>query len=823
MNNLRHAMRQFTQHPGLSLCIVLMLALGIGATTAIFAVFYQVLVQPLPTPEPDRLVNIVRAGPADARGREAFSYPMFRDLEKGQTVFDGIAAFSELQMNLVHRGRAVTVSGVFASGHYFKALGLTPVLGRLIDPRDEPRIDESPIVVLSHAFWQNRLGGDPDIVGETLTINGEVFTIIGVAPPGFAGTQLGVRSEIFVPFTMIWRLNPNQPRGMAENRNMIWVRMFARLAPGISAAEATVGINTQFRRILNEFELPQPTAPADQQQQFERQAVELVNGAHGQGNIEGASQSLRILLGVTLLVLLIVCVNIANLLLARGMSRGVELAVRESMGASRGRLLAQLLTETVLPALLGGLLSLPVAILTLGAIAPMLPARLAGGLALQIGTTAMAFAAGLTLATTLLFGLLPAWRMARMSPALAMKGQAAHSQGGHGAMRLRVALATAQIAFAMILLALAGLFSRSLTNIARLDLGIGIDGMASFSIAPRLSGYETGETEALYDRIAQAFIAYPGVTAVTSAMLPVITGNAMEVGLGIDGYENADQPITANFNTIGPGFFSTLAIPLRAGREFNAADMAQPSGKLIVNERFVREYGLGDKAIGRRLRFGPAGGDGWEIVGVVADAAYSSVKESAPPQIFLPRGALPMFSGTMTFYIRTGVDPDALPPVIPRIVAGVDPELPVSNVITLRRQAQENIFIDRLVTTLSVGFAGLAALLTAIGLYGVLTCNVSQRTRELGLRLALGARPETLQKLVLRQVAAMTAIGIGLGLAVAIGLGRVAESLLFGIAGQTPFIFTAAAALLSIVIFGAAWRPARRASRIAPMEALRYE
>jgi predicted permease len=607
--------------------------------------------------------------------------------------------------------------------------------------------------------------------------------------------------------------------------------LFARLRSDVSVEQASTAINTIYSGILRDVEAPLRTRSNsisnDELQQFLQGQVQLQPGARGQGSIDGAAQSLALLLGVTLLVLLIVCVNVANLLLVRGASRAGEMAVREAMGASRGRLVAQLLAETAAPVALGGILSLLVAALTLGAVERLLPMRLSDGLSAEIGPLAASFAALATLAALLLCGLFPALRTARTTLALAMKGHASQALGGHGAGRARGALVTTQIAFSMVLLVLAALFARSLQNVARIELGIDVDSLVSFSVAPRQNGYSPERTAAIYDRIEEELAAQAGVTGVASAAIALFADSDFVWSLRVEGFENNGEQVESRFNVVGPSFFSTLSIPLRAGREFTAEDTTGAQLAAIVNERFARDYGLGRDALGKRLWFG--GPNPLEIVGVVTDAAYASVKAEVPAQLYVPRsapggaGVFSLFGGSATFYVRAGLDPDALLRTIPRVVANIDGTLPVGNLITMRRQAQDNIFLDRLVTILSASFAGLATLLAAIGLYGVLAYGVAQRTRELGLRLALGAEPANLRTVVLRQVALWAVLGIAVGGVAAIGFGRLAESLLYGLTAFDVRALAAAGVTLSLVILAAAYLPARRASQIAPMEALRHE
>jgi predicted permease len=834
LRHIKHALRQLTLRPGLSLVVIVMLAVGLGSTTAICTLFYQVLVQPLPVPEPHRLVtlgNTWQEGPGPASVRTSFSYPMFRDLESQQSVFTGIAAYNSLDASLSYEGGAFNVPAVVVSGSYFQVLNLQPAVGRLIGPQDEPRVDESPVVVLSHTLWQSRFGGDPNVVGRTITVNAQPLTVIGVAPESFAGTELGVRAQIFAPITMYWRLQPSFPRDSETSRGFYWIRLFARLNPDISVEQASTAINTIYSNILRDVEAPlranRNEIFANELQQFLQGQMRLQPGARGQGTIEGAAQSLALLLGVTLLVLLIVCVNVANLLLVRGASRAGEMAVRESMGASRGQLVAQLLAETAAPVAIGGILSLAVAALTLGVVERLLPMRLSDALTAEIGPLAASFAVLASVAALLVCGLFPALRTARTNLVLAMKGHSSQALGGHRAGRVRGTLVTTQIAFSMVLLVLAALFARSLQNVARIDLGIDVDSLVSFNVAPRQNGYSPERTAAMYDRIEQELLAQPGVTGVASAAIALFTDSDFIWTLRVEGFENSGEQVVSRFNVVGPAFFGTLSIPLLAGREFTAADTTGAQLAAIVNERFARDYGLGREALGKRIWFG--GPNPLEIVGVVADAAYASVKAEVPAQLYVPRsapggaGIFSLFGGSATFYVRAGIDPDALLRMIPRVIASIDGTLPVSNVITMRRQAQENIFLDRLVTVLSTTFAALATLLAAVGLYGVLAYGVAQRTRELGLRLALGAEPANLRALVLRQVSLWAVLGIVGGGAAALGLGRLAESLLYGLTAFDVRALVAAAVTLSVVMLAAAYLPARRASEIAPMEALRHE
>jgi len=827
VHEVRNALRQSLRRPGLPAAIIVMLAIGIGATTAIFSLFHQLLLRPLPVPEPERLVNIAPAA-TDGDSAGALSYSLFRDLEKNASALAGVAAQMPLSVNLASEGApALEARAVAVSGSYFQTLSLTPVLGRLIGPQDEPRIDETPVVVLSHGLWQSRFGGDPNILGRVLTINGRPLTIIGVAPERFAGTMRGVRAQLFVPLTMLWALDEGMPREAIDSHSFSMMFVFARLRPGVSLEQTSAQLNTVYARLQRELAL-RLSVPADRLERFLDQRLELEPGGRGRGTIPGATQSLTLLLAVALLVLLTVCVNLANLLLARGASRTGELAIRDSLGATRGRLVAELMLETAVPVLIGGLLSLPVAALLLRASVLFLPSWFTRTLAVQAGSEALLFVALAIVAATIAVGLLPALRTGRTNPAGALKRHAAQAPGGSGAERIRGALVVAQIAFSLVLIVLAGLFAKSLDNIARIDLGLEVDSVVTFTVAPRAGGSGADRTAAIYAGIEEALRAEPGVTGVAVATIPVLSSRFFQSQYMVEG-QSREEPDAANFNIVSPEFFATLSIPLVAGREFTRADANGAVSFVVVNEQLAREQGLGADAVGRYLMFGP-GAPRMEIVGIVSDAAYNDVKGENPPMFFVPYKSSgydnPIYNlaaGSLTFYVRASVEPQTLLRVIPDLVASVDRGLPVTALTTLRRYAEEQISVDRLVTILSASFAVLATLLAAIGLYGVLAYSLAQRAREFGLRRALGATPDKLRAMVFRRVAVLASIGIAIGLAVALGAGRIADAMLYGLTGRDPLTLAAAVAVLAAVVLVASYVPARRASLVAPMEALRHE
>lgn len=827
MGNIRHGLRQAIHHPGLSIVVIVMLAVGIGATTAVYAIFHEILVRPLPVPEAERLVNLGAPGlkPGSTSCSfagdctEVFSYPMFRDLEARQTVLSGLAAHSDFDANLAYDGDAQSALGLLVSGGYFTTLRILPAQGRLIGPQDDVP-GGAPVVVLTYDYWSSRFNADANVVGRTLTVNGQALTIIGVAPEGFAGTTIGAAPKVFVPVTLRYLMEPNVASGSMEDRRAYWLYVFGRLATRVSAERATAELDAIYTGILNDVEATlQNNISAEELRQFRERHITVTPGARGQSWVPSTSAPvLTILLGAAALVLVIVCANVASLLLARGASRAGEMAIRASIGASRGRLALQLLSEALVLAAAGGLLSVPVAYATLGAIIAMAPTDVA---AWRLGSAAMLLGAAATLATVLLFGLAPALRAAGADPGAAMKGHAAHSAGTRAVARFRGALSIAQIAFSTVLLVMAGLFTQSLLKLTRADLGMDTNSVVAFTVSPALNGLSPAQVMNVYAQIEEQVRAEPGVTAVGSSSIRLLANNSRGAVIEIEGFERGYPATYAASNSVGSDFFEALSIPLNLGRSFTPADGTEAPPVAIVNEGFVRKFNLGAGAIG--TRFGLEGTiRDVEIVGVVGDAKYSLVKAEAPPQIFLSRLQNPSL-GTMTFYVRGAVEPGTLMQTVRRTVALIDPNLPLANVTTLESQARDNVFLDRLVMALTASLALLATLLAAVGLYGVLAYNVVTRTREIGLRLALGAAPIEVKRMVLAQVGAKAVIGGGLGLVAAIGLGRASEALLFGVTGYDPLVLTLAVAVLAAVVLAAGYLPARQAANVAPMEALRHE
>jgi predicted permease len=834
MGGLKYAARTLRKTPFVTSVAIISLALGIGANTAIFSLFDQMLLRALPVEDPSELFNLSAPGPnpgsqscnQSGSCQELWSYPMLRDLEREQRSFTGIAAQRIFGANLALSGQTTSGEGMLVSGSYFPVLGVRPALGRLFGPSDDERIGEHPIAVLSYRYWETQLGADRSVLNRTILVNGRPLTVVGVAARGFDGNTLGAKPDVFVPLTMRTEMNPWFTA--FENRRNYWIYAFARLRPGVTVEAATAEINSIYSPIIADVELPLQSGLTDQTlERFRDKRVVLAPGAQGQSSIPNEARTpLRLLLGITAVVLLIACANIANLLLARGANRAQEMAIRGSLGASRRQMLTQLLVESCLLAAMGGLASLAVARWTLVGITASMPPEIVSTFDLSLSRQTIIFAAVLSLGTGILFGMYPALHSTRPDLAVMLKTTLGQPAGARAAQRFRSTLVTTQIALSMALLVAAGLFIKSLVNVIRVDLGMNPEQVVMFSVSPELNGYEADRSADFFIQLEEELAAIPGITAVTADRVGLLGGSSWGNDVAVEGF--AWEPgVDANsrYNEVGPSYFSALGMPLLAGREFTESDGDGAPEVAVVNEAFARKFGLdGANAVGKYMSNHGSGSPDLtiQIVGVVQDAKYSDVKDAVPPVFFLPYRQNRSI-GSLTFYARTALDADAVFPQITPLVSSMDPDLPVENLKTLQRQIEENVFVDRLISTLSAAFALLATVLAAVGLYGVLAYTVAQRTREIGLRMALGAGSDNVRGMILKQVARMLVIGGLIGTVAAFALGRAAQSLLFGMEGYDAPVVATVAVLLAIVSLSAGYIPAMRASRVDPMTALRYQ
>ncbi len=831
MRNLKLAFRTLFKTPFVTVVAVLSLALGIGANAGIYSLFNEILLRPLPVSDPTRLVNFKAPGPqygsnsCNSAGGcdEIFSYPMFRDLQKANTAVSGIAGHFLFGVNVAMAGQTpVSGRGVYVSGNYFSVLGLRPALGRLFSAQDDATIGSNYVAVLSHSYWENQLGSDANVVGKQITVNGQQMTIAGVAPKGFNGTTLGERPYVFVPLTMRGVLT--QGWTGYERRDSYWVYLFGRLKPGATIDQAQSSMNTVYHTLINDADAPRLKGlTTKMMDEFRAKKLVLVDGRKGQSStIKESRTPVTLLFSITGIVLLIACANIANLLLARAANRTMEMAVRLSLGATRRQLIAQVLTESVLLATLGGILGLVVAHWTLVGITAMLPAQEAASITFSLDGQVLLFTAVVSLATGLVFGIAPALQSTRPDLVTELRNNSGKLSGSRSAARFRATLVTAQIALSMALLIAAGLFVKSLRNVSRVDLGVNIDNLVTFGIAPGRSGYDSTRALALYGRLEQVLGALPGVTAVTASAIPLLAGNNWGEGVAVEGFhKEPDTDAGSRFNAVGPNYFHVLGVPVLAGRDFTPFDEDGSMKVAIVNEAFAKKFGLGHNAVGKKMSMDNDSLD-LTIVGLVKDSKYSEVKGEIPPVFVRPYRQSGRVS-TITFYLRASASPVQILRAIPAAMKQVDPNLPVEDLQLMPQQAADNVFLDRMITTLSASFAVLATLLAAVGLYGVLAYSVAQRTREIGVRMALGANGVRVRSMVLMQVGRMALVGGVIGILGALGIGKAAQSLLYQLDGHDPVVIVVSAVTLGLVAFGAGFIPALRASRIDPMQALRYE
>ncbi len=835
MDLLRSALQSLLRDSGFSAMVVITLALGIGASAGIFSVFHQILLEPLPVHEPDRLVNLAAPGPRQGStscGIEGpcemvFSHPLFRDLERDQQVFEGLAAHIEIGINVAFEDRTAAVDGLLVSGEYFSALGLTPAHGRLIGRQDDAELGHNRVAVLSYSYWQRELGGDPEAVGSTIRVNGQELSIIGVAPPDFSGTTRGREAVVFVPLTLRWLLQPTSPHDH-EDRIHHFLYLFARLQPGMTVEQAAAGINPLFQAILRDVEAPMQTLLNEAERAlFLDREIKLFPGARGQSEVIFSSRvPLMIMMGATLVLLLIACANVANLMMARVMQRAGEIAVRAALGARRAQGIARLVLEATLLATAGGLIGLLVAAGLVQFIGnTLLDTSEVSGIQPDINAAVVAFAALLSLISAVLCSGYPAWRASRIQPAAALSEVSGRSGGGHQAARLRNGLVTVQIGLSLSLLVTAGLFAHSLWNLTRADAGLETNGVLTFAISPGRSGYTPKAAADLFTSLEERLAALPSVEAASAAQMPLLTGFGWQANVRIINEAGGDAiERNVHHNMVGADFFATLGLPLRAGRLFDETDRAGAARVAVVNEAFVRRFELEDGVLGRLID-----ADGrrnraldTEIVGIVGDSRPRSLSGGIEPQVFYPWVQFGQPT-RMHFYLRTAGDPNQLKSVVRSAVAELDPHLPIEQMDTLTSVIRSTLVIDRSIGSLAGMMAVMALVLVAVGLYGVLSYTLAQRTREIGLRAALGANALRIQRMIAAQVMWMVAIGGLLGLAAAWALARTMSALLFELQGLDWATALIGLGLVTLIVLAAAWGPMRRAASIQPMEALRQD
>jgi predicted permease len=807
--------------------VVVSLGLGIGANTAIFSLLHQLVLASLPVPHPEELVVLTspnefkngRASSNDSGDTNyTFSYPFFRELEKNASGVAGLAAFRALGANIAFAHQTIAGSIDVVSGRYFQSLGVQPMLGRAITPDDDRPGAGNPVAVLGYGYWSDRLGARADVLNQTVRINGQPFTIVGVAPKGFNGTTIGQDPAAYVPIALKARLTPTWDG--TDRPDDYWIYLFARLKPGTTRPQAAAALNSTYAGLVEAHSRKQPLRTPEQTRRYAQSRLSLLDGRQGNSSVrEQGRVPMLILMGATAMVLLIAMANAANLLLARSAQRRRELAIRSAIGAGRGELMTQLLTEALLLASTGGVAGMLLGSVTL----KLLVSQIAGDepvyfLTTQLEWPVLAFAVGLSILTGLIFGLYPAWDGARASAAVTLKDESGQSSGTRGAARIRRGLVCAQVMISAMLLIPTGLFLKSLVNLMHVDLGMNTENVIGFSISPSRNAYKIAQSRALFERAEAELTAIPGVRGVSAAMVPLIAGDNWGNSLKIEGRKEREGD-NAMINEISAGYFGNMGIPLIAGREFREGDNAAAPKVAIVNQQFVKKLLEGRNPIGIHIT---ADKLAMEIVGVVRDSHYSGVKQEPPPVYYTPWRQDDTLND-LCFYVRSAVAPGGTIAQIRRVMHGIDPDLPLEDLRTLDDQIRLNIRSDRIVLELAAAFAILATVLAMLGLYGVMAHSVARRTREIGIRIALGARPQSIRGMVLREMLWILGIGLATGIPAALAVSRLTESQLYGVKAFDALVLAAAAAALAVTAAAAAYLPARRASKVDPLRALRYE
>jgi predicted permease len=805
--DLRYSLRRLRKSPGFAAIAILSLALGIGANTAIFSLVNTVLLRPLPVTQPEQLVTVyttMRNGAQDS----IFSYPNYKDVRDRNEVFSGLLSYRFSPMSLSHQGNNERIWGYQVSGNYFDVLGVQALLGRTFLPEEDQTLGSHPVTVLSYGSWQKRFASDPGIIGKTTLVNGHSFTIIGVMPQDFVGTEVAYQAEMFVPYMMAKVIEPNNYS--LECRDCDNYFAAGRLKPGVTRAQAQASLQALMQRLAEEF-------PQDNEGRGIKVAPVGLFLPQIRDSVMGLSWVLMAVVG---LVLLIACMNLANLLLARATERRKEIAVRLAIGANRGRLIRQLLTESVLLSALGGVVGLLIAFFITDYVSKIkLPMDVSLTFDLRVDWRVLVFAMGVSVVTGVLFGLLPALQSSKLDLVSSLKDEG--SMAGFRRARLRSALVVAQIAASVLLLLCAGLIVRSLQAAQTMRPGFNPERALAMTFDVSLQGYDEARGRAFHKQVMERVRALPGVEAASLCdSLPLsLQFNSSTIYIeGQPPTSTANLPL-AVANSVWPDYFQAMGIPLR-GRDFNERD-DKDSRVAIINETLARRFWPGQEALGKRFNFSGPNDPLWEVIGVAADGKYDSLGEEQKIAVYRPM--LRRFSGWTTLVARTNGDPQAMLNTIRNEIRNLDATLPVSGVKTLKEHMKVPLFPAQVAATVLGSFGVLALVLAAIGIYGVMSYAVSQRTREIGIRMALGALQDEVLKMIVGQGLRLVVIGLAIGLGAAFGLTRFLSVVLYGVSATDGVTFVTIPLLLAAVALLACYIPAQRAAKVDPLKALRYE
>jgi predicted permease len=826
VQDVRYAFRQLRKSPGFAATAVLTLTLGIGANTAIFGLLDQALLRSLPVKEPERLVLLRYSGSNTGRlssrsdGKLYFSYPMYRDLRDRNSVFSGVIATDWTQAGLEWRGQPELVATELVSGNYFDVLGVRPALGRLLVASDDTVLNGNPVGVLSFNYWQRRFGGDRGVLNQSIAVNGHPFTVIGVAQPGFHSVVMGDTPDLFAPMTMKSLVMPGNDD--LENRRSSWLNIVARLKPGVSLEQAEAGINPLWYAIrTDELKALQHRTESFRENFVAKSHLSLLDGKKGFSPLRSDVQTpLLIVMAMGGLVALMACANVGSLLLVRAAGRLREMSVRYALGARRRRVVQQLLVEGLLLGLAGGVLGVILAPQVSAVLIKMIwgNAGMELPLSSRVDLRILLFNFTLAVSASLFFSLAPAVQFWRPNLAPALKQQVIC---GGGPLRFRRMAVGVQVGLSLVLLVGAGLFTRTLGRLKSLDVGFATDHLLTFNIDPTLAGYRPAQDLEVDSRVLHTLGALPGVRSVAGTTDPELANDDWSNNISVAGYtakENEDMNVEHPY--VSAGYFSSMGMPLLAGRELSDADRGGTQKVAVVNESLARHY-FGDPVDALQHSLGEAKAD-IEIVGVVKDAKHFGVRREVRRTMFTPY-LQETDPGAMTFYVRTWQAPQSAEATIRRAMQALDSKLVLDSFRTMEEQIDDNLTAERVIAFLALSFGVVAVLMAAIGLYGVLAYSTAQRTSEIGIRMALGASRASVVRVVLIEVLWLTGIAIAIALPTALLLGMTVRSQLFGISSSDPLTLLVATLLILLVAIASALLPARRAARIDPIMALRYE
>jgi predicted permease len=823
VQDIRYAIRILVQNPGFAFVVVLTLAIGIGANAAIFSLMDKVLLRSLPVTRADELTVVSSYDPREGPDmRASFSYPMYQDLRDRNDVFAGVLARGGAQMNVSYRDQNERVRGELVSGNFFDVLGVHPWVGRLITQDDDRIPGAHPVVVLSYAFWERRFNKDPEIVGKTILINEHALTVLGVTPPGFYGINLSYNPDVRVPLMMTPVFNPLPPTRLQSRRHQ-WLSIMARRKSDISVAQAQASLQRLYHQILeSEAQQLPPTATAFDREQFLAQRVALLPGDQGLQSLQRQMRtSLLLIFGATCAVLLILCANLANLMLARATVRAHETAVRIALGAARLRILRQWLTEGLVLSLLGGVVGIFVAFWIKAGLMAFIPPDYRTNLNSASDWRLYAFIFAVAIVTGIVFSLAPAIQAARQAFSLGLRLESRSFTAAWRLLSLRSGLILVQVALSLPLLVSAALLVRTLQNLRAVDTGFGKENVLLASVNPALNGYSPERSKNFYDELLVKTRALPGVVAASLASDSPISGGWDQNGIVVEGYQpRQGERMSCDVTYVSTDYFKALTIPFVSGRDFSEQDRTGAPKVVIINEKMARHYFGAADPIGKRI--GMEDVPDATIIGVVKDVKYINLREDLRRHFYVPTMQLPRLSD-LVLHVKTAGDPQPVTEGLRAEIKAMDPHLPLYNIKTLGIEIDESLVQERIVTWLSTAFGLLATLLTAIGLYGVLTFSVAQRTREIGIRMALGAQRRDVFRLIMVRGLMLLAIGMVIGLAASFASSRLLAALLFGVSPNNARSLIAVSLGLIAIALLACYIPARRATRVDPLEALRYE